>query len=184
MRKIIALLSLFALLLGASPAAAETPAVGDKAPDFTLRSLDGRQVSLSTVNAAGPLALVMLRGYPGYQCPVCNRQVNDFLQNAVGFDKAGAQVIFVYPGPSEQLQARAEEFTADKTLPTGFHFLLDPGYEFTNLYGLRWDAPRETAYPATFLLDKAGKIVFAKISDSHGGRTAAAEMVAKLAALR
>ena len=69
----------------------------------------------------------------------------------------------------------------DKQLPENFDLVLDPDYEFTNLYGLRWDAPKETAYPSTFLLDQQGKVFFAKVSKSHGGRTNAAELIEALA---
>jgi peroxiredoxin len=101
--------------------------------------------------------------------------VRDFLQNAKGF--AGARVILVYPGPGDDLVRRAGEFLADKNLPDHFNLLLDPGYEFTNLYGLRWDAPKETAYPATFVIDQKGIVFFAKISRSHGGRSSAREVI-------
>ena len=153
------------------------PAVGEKAPDFTLSTQQGTHVRLSEVTAKAPVVLVMLRGYPGYQCPLCNQQVHDFLKNAQGFAEAKVQVILVYPGPPDNLAARAAEFTADKNLPENFQLLLDPGYEFTNLYGLRWDAPNETAYPSTFLIDQKGIVFFSKISKSHGGRTKAAELL-------
>src|ERR1700739_2755243 len=45
------------------------PKVGDKASDFTLAALDGSEVKLSTELAHGPVVSVMLRGWPGYQCP-------------------------------------------------------------------------------------------------------------------
>jgi len=45
------------------------------------------------------------------------------------------------------------------------------------LYGLRWDAPRETAYPSTFLIDRQGVIFFSMIVKEHGGRTTAAEIL-------
>ena len=51
----------------------------------------------------------------------------------------------VYAGPPQNLGALATEFLANKNFPENFDMLLDPGYEFTNLYGLRWDAPHETA---------------------------------------
>ena len=156
---------------------AERPGVGDKAPDFSLPSLAGESVRLSEITEKGPVALVVLRGYPGYQCPICNRQVQEFLRSARGFSEARAQVLLVYPGPDEDLVSRAREFASDKQFPQNFRLLLDPGYTFTNLYGLRWDAPRETAYPSTFLIDRDGAIFFAKISDSHGGRTTAAEVL-------
>ncbi len=153
---------------------AEPPAVGDKAKDFQLSSLDGKSVRLSQMTAKGPVVLVVLRGFPGYQCPLCNRQVKDFTSHAAEF--AGASVLMVYPGPAEGLGDKAKEFASDKDMPAGFTMVLDPDYKFTQLYDLRWDAPKETAYPSTFLLDKDGKIFFAKVSKSHGGRTTAAEI--------
>ena len=51
-----------------------------------------------------------------------------------------------------------------------FHLLIDPDYKFTNSWHLRWDAPRETAYPSTFVINKDRVITFAKISKTHGDR--------------
>jgi len=161
-------------------AAAAPPAVGEKAPDFKLTTPEGKSVRLSEVMEKGPVVLVVLRGYPGYQCPYCNRQVQDFIQKSQSFADAGAHVVLVYPGPSQDLEARANEFLADKKLPGNFDLVLDPGYEFTSSYGLRWDAPHETAYPSTFLIDRQGVIFFSKIVREHGGRTTAAEIVGAL----
>lgn len=157
-----------------------TPTVGEKAPDFTLVSLNGEQVKLSERTANSQVVLVVLRGYPGYQCPYCNLQAQDFIKNAAAFSQAGAHIILVYPGPGEKLDDRAKEFLKDKQLPEHFDLLLDPDYNFTNLYGLRWDAPQETAYPSTFLIDQNGTVFFAKVSKSHGGRTKAAELLEEL----
>lgn len=165
------------LFLAGFAAEAAPPGVGDRAPEFALQSLRGGTVRLSQVTARGPVVLLVLRGFPGYQCPICNRQVYEFLREAKAFAGAGAQVVMIYPGPGQDLKAKAEEFTADKTFPDNFHLLLDPDYQFTNLYQLRWNAPGETAYPSTFLIDRRGVVFFAKISDSHGGRTTAAAVL-------
>jgi peroxiredoxin len=157
--------------------AAAPPVVGEKAPDFKLSTPEGKNVQLSEVMSKGPVVLVVLRGYPGYQCPYCNRQVQDFIQKAQGFADLGARVVLVYPGPPQDLNAKANEFLADKKLPENFDLVLDPGYQFTNLYGLRWEAPHETAYPSTFLIDRQGVIFFSKIVKEHGGRTTAAEIL-------
>jgi thioredoxin-dependent peroxiredoxin len=157
--------------------AATPPTIGDKAPDFALSTVEGKSIRLSAVTSKGPVVLVVLRGYPGYQCPFCNRQVQDFIQKSQGFADAGVRVVLVYPGPPQELGAKANEFLADKKLPDNFDMLLDPGYEFTNLYGLRWNAPHETAYPSTFLIDPQGAIFFSKIVKGHGGRTTAAEIL-------
>ena len=105
-------LFVFASLLPIVGAAAP-PAVGEKAPDFTLSTPEGKHIRLSDVTSMGPVVLVVLRGYPGYQCPYCNRQVQDFMQNSKAFADAGARVVMIYPGPPQELGAKAKEFLAD-----------------------------------------------------------------------
>lgn len=146
------------------------PKVGDQAADFELQTIDGKTVKLADETQAGPVVLVVLRGYPGYQCPACSQQVGQFVAKAAEFRQANARVLLVYPGPEAQLQLKAQEFLGKQKLPAGFQFLLDPDYKFTNSYRLRWDAPRETAYPATFVIQSDQKITFANVSQTHGGR--------------
>jgi hypothetical protein len=43
------------------------PIKGDTAKDFTLWSLNREEVSLKSLTAHGPVVLLVLRGYPGYQ---------------------------------------------------------------------------------------------------------------------
>jgi peroxiredoxin len=156
---------------------AASPTVGDRAPDFQLATVEGQPLRLSEITPKGPVVLCVLRGYPGYQCPFCSRQVQEFHREAAKFAAAGAQVVMIYPGPPQDLEKRAAEFLSDKPLPAGFHLLLDPDYQFTNQYGLRWDAARETAYPSTFLIDRHGVIFFTKIVKAHGGRTTPQELL-------
>ncbi|AXC14659.1 putative bacterioferritin comigratory protein (Bcp) [Acidisarcina polymorpha] len=160
--------------------ASEPPSVGQKAPDFELSNVLGKKVSLSSVLQSSPVVLVVLRGYPGYQCPFCVKQVHDFVQHQAAFEQAGYRVVFVYPGPPAQLGDHAQEFLKDAQFPSSFEMLLDPGYSFTNAYGLRWDAANETAYPSTFLISKDGNIFFSMSSKMHGGRSSAAEILAAL----
>lgn len=162
--------------------AVEPPKVGDKAPDFALKTLDDQTVRLSELTAKGPVVLVVLRGWPGYQCPICDRQAHDFIASASGFADAKAQLVFVYPGPADDLKAHAQEFKdwKGKQWPKEFLYVLDPDYTMVNAYNLRWDAPQETAYPSTFVLDGTGTVRYAKISHNHGGRAAAKEILAEV----
>jgi len=172
------MLALFASV--ALAADSEPPAVGDKAPDFELTTVAGESLKLSDQYQEGPVVLVVLRGFPGYQCPICRRQTVAFKKRAEDFQQAGAQVVMVYPGDVEDLNVKALQFLGKEKLPGGFHMVLDPGYEFTNAWNLRWDKPRETAYPSTFVIGKDGKVTFAKVSDSHGGRTTPEEVIQAL----
>jgi peroxiredoxin Q/BCP len=177
------LLALFALLLCSSlvaGAVATPPEVGGRAPDFSLSQIDGRKLTLSTELKSGPVVLIVGRGWVGYQCPFCLRQFGDFLGHAKAIEEAGARVIWVYPGPTADVQKRADEFAANKAFPSNFRFVLDPNYTFTLAYGLRWDAPQETAYPSTFVIDRTGIVRYALVSKSHGGRALAVDVVGAL----
>jgi thioredoxin-dependent peroxiredoxin len=176
-------LVLFGLLLLAEHAAASVavaPDVGDKAPDFTLAQIDKKKLALSAELKSGPVVLVVGRGWVGYQCPFCNRQFGDFLKAASDIQAAGARVIWVYPGPADDVQKRAEEFAAGRPFPPNFRFVLDPNYALTLSYGVRWDAPQETAYPSTFVIDRRGIVRYALVSKSHAGRSTAADVSAEL----
>jgi peroxiredoxin len=67
-----------------------------------------------------------------------------------------------------------------RMMPANVQLVIDPDYTFVDAYGLRWDAPRETAYPSTFLIDKAGIVRWTKISRTHGDRSRARDVLAEL----
>lgn len=146
------------------------PKAGDMASDFTLKTLDDQSVRLSDLTAKSQVVLVVLRGWPGYQCPYCTKEARDYVNNAEKLKAAGVQVVMVYPGPADDLKAHATEFLQNKDWPKDFLFVLDPDYSFTKSYGLRRDAPKETAYPSTFIISKEGKVTFAHVSKQHGDR--------------
>jgi peroxiredoxin Q/BCP len=173
--------ALFLALTSAVNAAAQTPAVGAKAPDFTLSTPLGKSVSLSSETGKEPLVLVVLRGFPGYQCPYCQGQVHDFIAHASDFAEKHTNVLLVYPGPPADLDAHAREFLAKQAdLPANITLVTDPDYRMTNLYNLRWLSEHETAYPSTFILAKDGTIQYEKVSHAHGDRTTATDILGRL----
>lgn len=107
-------------------------------------------------------------------------QVVDLLKSADALKMAGSKVVLVYPGPAEGLTERAQEFLRNTTLPDHFALVIDPDYMLTNDYHLRWNAPRETAYPSSFVIDGEGKVRFALVSKTHGGRAKAADLLAAI----
>lgn len=157
--------------------------VGKKANNFSLNTVQGEEIKFSEVNQKQTVVLIVLRGWVGYQCPICSRQFGQFIAEAEKLKALGTAVLLVYPGPSTELQAKANEFTEDFNLPDNFYFTLDPNYSMINKYGLRWDAPKETAYPSTFIIDKSGKIVYSEISKTHGGRAKINEVLEVLGKL-
>ncbi|MDG3005058.1 peroxiredoxin family protein [Paludisphaera mucosa] len=172
--------SILAFFCAAATCHAAPPREGESAADFTLKTLADEPVRLKTLLERGPVVLVVLRGWPGYQCPICTAQVRELVRESKTFEARKARVVLVYPGPADGLKAHAAEFERGKGLPDGFQLVMDPDYDLTKSYDLRWDAPGETAYPSTFVIDREGKVVLARVSRSHGGRAKAGEILEAL----
>src|SRR5215813_4389240 len=91
-RRLPVLLSFLLFLIAGASANGQTPDKGQTAPDFTLSTLTGTAVQLSTEAGKGTTVLVILRGYPGYQCPFCQKQAHDFIAHASEFAKKKTSV--------------------------------------------------------------------------------------------
>lgn len=144
---LLRLIPILALALTVGTAKAQTPATGDKAPNFTLLTPTGSSLSLQSDTRKGTTVLVILRGFHGYQCPYCVKQVHDFVDHSADFaaKRSGSLCL---SGPPAALDDHAKDFlTKEADLPANIQLVVDPDYKVTNLYGLRWDAPHETAYP-------------------------------------
>lgn len=157
--------------------AAEPPKVGERAPAIELKTPGGTSVTLSGVVKDGPAVVLVLRGWPGYQCPLCTRQVREYLEAAEDLARAGAKVLMIYPGPAEGLGEHAAQFVGGREWPKHFRFVVDPGHRMVEAYGLRWDAPGETSYPTTLVVDREGLVRFVKVSRTHGNRTHPSEVL-------
>ncbi len=192
MRKLIAALLLLLTFTFASAVETldEPLAVGKKAIDFELPIVGTSNkestefVQLEDEYRKGPVVVIVLRGFPGYQCPLCSRQVSDIANRAKAFSKVAQRVILVYPGEPDLLQRHAAEFLGSRTLPEPMVMVRDESMEMVSSWGLRWDAPRETAYPSTYVIDKNGRVTWSKVSDSHAGRTTAEEIMLELRKLK
>jgi peroxiredoxin len=174
---IVGVLTLSTAAQYAATAREGRPAVGGSAKDFTLKTLSDKPVQLTALLKDGPVVVLMLRGWVGYQCPFCTRQVGEFIGSSKDFAAAGAKIVMVYPIKDETEKTRAQEFVKNMTLPENFLLVMDPGMKTVADYGLRWEAPGETAYPSTLVVGKDGKFVMVKISGGHGDRAAAKDVL-------
>lgn len=185
-RFVIYIVTLSILLLFSTTSFAEKITAGPKdgsiLEDFSGLTINGGEFQLSKYIEKGSVVIVMLRGFPGYQCPVCSTQVAGYIAKAEEFkQQRNTPVVFIYPGKVSDLEKRAKEFTApleqEVDLPSNYIFVLDQDYEITNHLNLRWDEPKETAYPAAFVIDHDGYVQFSKVSDNHHDRATADEIL-------
>jgi peroxiredoxin len=180
----------FALLIGAvwtlaatapTLAAAEQQQVGDRVIDFELPVVGSdAYLVLSDEYDQGAVVVVVLRGYPGYQCPVCRRQVGSLANRAKGLTGQAHRVILVYPGEGTELKRHSQQFMGSRSLPQPLVMVRDDEMKMVDSWGLRWNALKETAYPATYVIDRNGRIRWKKVSDSHAGRSTVEEILKEL----
>ncbi|HEY1925068.1 MAG TPA: thioredoxin-dependent thiol peroxidase [Candidatus Acidoferrum sp.] len=127
--------------------------VGDKAPDFTLNSDEGKLVSLSDFKGKQ----VVLYFYPKANTPGCTIEACDFRDLRPKFQKAGVVILGVSADPEKALA----KFKASKKL--NFPLLSDPEHKTIESYGV-WRMKKfmgrsfKGIVRSTFLVGKDGKI--------------------------
>jgi peroxiredoxin len=124
------------------------PQVGDKAPTFTLESIDGKKISLSDFQG-----ITVLIVFTSVNCKECETQM-PYLIGAYQKENGKLAVLDIY---HMIYDARlVKDYVANKQFTT-FPALPDPNNTVANAYGA-------TRYPPTnFIIDPTGIIKYKKI---------------------
>lgn len=125
---------------------ANGPALGERAPDFTLESTTGR---LSLAERLEKHA-VLLVFYPGDDTPVCTRQLCDYRDNLSVFRGLGVDVLAV----NTQSLASHQKFAEKHDLP--FPLLADEDGTVCEAYGA--SGLLGMTKRALFLIDRDGTV--------------------------
>ena len=143
----------FVAPLGARAAAfAADLAVGDAAPDFTLKDQDGKDVKLSSF--AGKKAVV-IAFFPAAQTPGCTKEMTCFTHDIKKIEDRDATVLAI----SVDTVAKQRDFATG--LGAKFPLLSDESRAVSKLYQvLVADTGGGYASRSTFVVDKAGKIAW------------------------
>lgn len=97
------------------------PRPGDPMPPFMLPDDTGRLVTLNSLIARGPVAVMFFRGH---WCPYCRLNVRAVIQAMDRIEAIGAQVVAIMP----EMQEYAEKFKAESGAPFPVLTDLDNGY--------------------------------------------------------
>jgi thioredoxin-dependent peroxiredoxin len=151
--KIFSALLFFTLLItvflrGANASDSSSIKVGDKAPDFTLPTQDGGNISLR--DYAGEKTVV-LYFYPKDNTPGCTKEACGFRDAYEDFKKAGAEVL----GVSSDSEKSHQEFAGEYKLP--FKLLADKDGALRKTYGV---PSSKGVFPGrvTYVIDKTGVV--------------------------
>ena len=133
---------------------------GQDAPDFTLKDQDGNDVTLSSFRGDKAVALVF---YPFTFTGVCQGELCELRDDNSQYSEAGLQVLAVSCDSRHAQRVWAEQ--QGFTFPVLSDFW--PHGEVAKAYGVFNDA-LGCAIRATFIIDKAGKVVDTFQTDNLG----------------
>ena len=121
--------------------------IGARAPDFTLKDVEGGDWRLADRRGRA----VVLLFYPGDETPVCTRQMCSVRDRWEDYRATGAEVVGVSKDSPESHRAFAEHHS----LP--LRLLSDPEGRVAALYGAKSWLPGRTAR-AVVVIDAAGRV--------------------------
>src|SRR5262245_39793517 len=150
--------------------AAEVPQVGQSAPDFSLPSQEGKNISLKEYKGKW----VVLYFYPKDMTQGCTIEAHNFQRDLAQYDKANAVIVGVSVDDTKSHQ----EFCAKESLT--FKLLSDTDKKMVDQYGSL--NQRGMASRNTFLVDPAGKI--AKVWTGVNPQKHSEEVLAALGELK
>jgi peroxiredoxin Q/BCP len=162
-------ISALMLVAGTAMLADEVPAEGTKAPSFTLKSQEGKVVSLK--DFAGKW--VVLYFYPKDMTPGCTIEAHNFQRDQPEFDKKNAVIV----GVSLDSVDSHVQFCTKENLT--FKLLSDPEHVVVEKYGsLGAFGTMKVANRNTFLIDPKGVIrkVYLKVDPNPHSKEVLAEL--------
>jgi peroxiredoxin len=154
----------------------------DKMP-LTFSDLEGRSVDLASFRGRSNVVLVVVKGMPkamgGVFCPGCLAQANALAANYDQFRARHAEVLMVFPGPTEKVpdflaSAKVDGVNGNPKLP--FPLLADADFTAVDALGIRGDL----AKPSTYILDRKGNAVFAFVGETTTDRPSVKALLAQL----
>jgi len=126
--------------------------VGENAPDFTLKDLDGEKWHLADKRGQ----TVVLLFYPGDDTPVCTKQFCSVRDNWSKYQTTGAEVVGISTDSVKSHKTFADKYNLTLRL------LSDENGEVVENYDVKSWLPGRSAR-AVVVIDKAGRIAYHKV---------------------
>ena len=147
MKQIIAFSAALALALAVQATAQEqkpaekTVVTGAQAPEFKIKTADGKEVELAKLTAKGPVLVRLTCG-----CLGCDKELDYFKAINAAYKEKGLTTLAVFKEPQEKVTEYAKQRNIEML------YAVDPK-------GESWKTFQTTAMPTNVLIAKGGKIV-------------------------
>jgi peroxiredoxin len=176
------------------PQAEKARKAGDRIPVLTLPDHLGRPVELAALAAEGPLVITFYRG--GW-CPYCNLELRAYQKQLEEITRLGGRLIAVTPETPDSALTTAEKNDIAFTVLSDEHgnladalgirfelseavkaYFVRAGHDLPARNGEdRWSLPM----PATYVVEKGGRIALAFVDPDYRKRLEPSEAIAVLA---
>lgn len=155
-----------------SSAAASVPAVGDRAPDFTLPSTSGEKLTLSSLRGKP----VLLAFFPLAFSSTCTEELCEMRDDYEKFESRNVLVLPISVDHTYSLKEYKAKYNMKVDMLSDFR------RDVSRLYGVLHDE-RFYAKRAYFLVGEDGVIQWEHVEDNPGNRRADAELLAAIDAV-
>ncbi|RKR82309.1 peroxiredoxin [Mucilaginibacter gracilis] len=167
---------------------------GDVAPQFTVTDNLGKTISLKALLKTNKAVLLFF--YRGQWCPYCNKHIQQLQDSLQLLTAKGAYVLGVTPETGDNINKTIEKTHAS------FSIVHDKDYRVMKAYDVNFamDAAMVAKYktygidlernngntdnvlpvPATYLIDKSGKIIYVQFDKDYRKRASVAAILQKL----
>jgi peroxiredoxin len=193
MKQLFALFA-FILLFATAASAQSGLMMGQQAPEFHGTDLSGKTVDLRQLLKRHKA--VVLFFYRGIWCPYCNKYIQSMQDSLELLTQQGVYVVGVTPQTDENIQKTADRHHIS------FSMLHDKDYTIMKAYNVDYKLSEEqmatfqkyhvdltkfngnTDYilpvPATYIINKKGKIIYAQFNKDYTVRASVADILAGL----
>jgi peroxiredoxin len=169
---------------------------GDRAPSFTVRTVDDVPFDFDPAQLERPTILISFRG--GW-CPYCNMHLSELRTVIPQIKEAGADILFLSNDPPNQLYSSLKQETQDdiagldytilsdaeisaaRALGTAFRidtgvtkYLDEKGREYS---GSSIGKHNALAVPSVYVIDRSGMIVFDFVAPDYKVRLSAEDLL-------
>lgn len=170
---------------------------GDMIPEFKLPNAKGENVAASDLTSSGPAVISFYRG--GW-CPYCNLELKALQNSLPEIKDLGAKLVAITPETPDNSMTTSEKNNLE------FEVLSDKGNEVARKFGLVFNLAEELKpiydafgidikghngdesftlpMPATYVVDKNGKIIKSFVSEDHTQRMEPSEVISALKGLQ